>query len=95
MKKLRALGAMILAGVLVIPGSFGLTGQVFAQERTKQLTDEEYQKLQQKRQEEWQTQEDIAKRQENTGQRLQDAQKRRQDALKRQKAAEQGLKDQK
>ncbi|MFA5110551.1 MAG: hypothetical protein WC443_04010 [Desulfobaccales bacterium] len=93
MKKLTAVGAIILAGVLAIPGSLGLTSPVYAQQGSKQLTDEEYQKLQQKRQEQWQTLEDIQKRQENTGQRLQDAEKRRQDALKRQKAAEQGLKE--
>lgn len=93
MHKLMGLGALLLAGVLVMPGNLWLTNCVNAQEGGKQLTDEEYEKLRQKRQEQWQTLEDIQKRQDNTGERLQEAVKRRQDAAKRQKAAEQKLKE--
>jgi len=88
MKKLMGLGALLLAGVLVMPGNL-----VYAQEGSKQLTDEQYEKLKQKRQEQWQTLEDIQKRQENTGARLQEGVKRSQDATKRQKAAEQQMKE--
>ncbi|MGB8993578.1 MAG: hypothetical protein WCD80_16090 [Desulfobaccales bacterium] len=91
--KLMGLGVIFLAGFLVSAANLGPAGRVWAQEGAKPLTDKEYQELQQKRQEQWQTREDIQKRQENTGQRLQEAEKRRQDALKRQKAAEQRLKE--
>ena len=93
MKKLMILGALFLAGVLAMPGNLWLTGCVYAQEGGKQLTDEQYEKLKQKRQEEWQTREDIQKRQDNTGERLQESEKRRQDAEKRQKAAEQDMEE--
>ncbi|MFA4903351.1 MAG: hypothetical protein WC600_11495 [Desulfobaccales bacterium] len=93
MKKLMGLGALWLAGVLAMPGNLWLTGCVYAQEGSKQLTDEQYEQLRQKRQEQWQTLEDIKKRQENTGERLQEGVKRSQDAAKRQKAAEQKLKE--
>jgi len=92
MKKLMGLVALLLAEILVIPGYLGLEGRALAQEGSRQLTDEQYEKLRQKRQEQWQTLEDIQKRQEDTGARLQEAEKRRQDAAKRQKAAEQGIK---
>lgn len=93
MKKLMGLGALLLAGVLVMPGNLWQMGRVYAQEGSKQLTDEQYEQLKQKRQEEWQTREEIQKRQENTGARLQEGVKRSQDAAKRQKAAEQRLKE--
>lgn len=93
MKKLMGLGALLMAAVLLVSGNFGLTGRAFAQEGSKQLTDEQYEKLKLKRQEQWQTLEDIQKRQDNTGERLQEAVKRRQDAERRQKAAEQKLKE--
>ena len=93
MKKLVGLGALLLAGILVIPGYPGLTGRALAQEGSRQLTDEQYEQLKKKRQEQWQTREDIQKRQEDTGARLQEGVKRSQDAAKRQKAAEQRLKE--
>jgi hypothetical protein len=93
MQKLMGWGVILLAAFLLMAGNLGSAGTVGAQEGGKQLTDKEYQELQKKRQEQWQTREDIQKRQENTGQRLQEAEKRRQDALKRQKAAEQRLKE--
>jgi hypothetical protein len=91
--KLMGLGVIFLVGFLVSAANIGPGGRVWAQEGAKPLTDKEYQELQQKRQEQWQTREDIQKRQENTGQRRVDAEKRRQDALKRQKAAEQRLQE--
>jgi hypothetical protein len=92
MKKLMGLGALLLAGILVVPGSLGLTGRALAQEGSKKLTDEQYEQLKKKRQEEWQTREEIDKN-SKTGERLKSGVKHRDDALKRQKAAEQKLKE--
>ena len=91
MKKIMGLGAMLLAGLLVIPGNLGLAGQVLAQSDTKTTEDKQLQDLRQKRQEQWQEREREAKQLEDTGKRKQDAIKRQQDAGKRQKAAEQNL----
>jgi phosphatidate phosphatase PAH1 len=91
MKKIMGLGAMLLAGLLVIPGNLGLAGQVLAQSDTQ--TDKQLQELRQKRQEQWEEREREAKQLENTGQRKQDAVKRQQDAGQRQKAAEQRLRE--
>jgi hypothetical protein len=85
MKKLMGLGALLLAGFLVIPGNLGLAGQVLAQSNP-QTTEE----LRQKRLETLQEQEREAAQEQNTGKRQQDAVKRQQDAIKRQKAIEQG-----
>jgi hypothetical protein len=90
MKKMMGLSAIFLAGFLVIPGNLWLTGRVYAQEGSKPLTEEQYQELEKKRQEQWQTLQDIQKRQEDTGTRRQESDQRQQDAIKRQKAAEQG-----
>jgi hypothetical protein len=92
MKKLMGIGALLLAGILVVPGNLGLTGRALAQEGSKQLTDEQYEQLKQKRQEEWQTREDIQKN-STTAERLKSGVKHRDDALKRQKAAERQLKE--
>jgi len=92
MKKLTGIAALWIASILVVPGNLGLAGQVFAQEGSKQLTDEQYEKLKQKRQEQWQTQEQIDK-DSKTGERLKNGVKHRDDALKRQKAAEQRMKE--
>ena len=94
MKKINGLVALILAGLLVIPGTFGPASQACAQEGSKPLTEQQYRELQQKRQEQWETLEQIQKRQEDTGGRLQDAVKRRQDAEKRQRDAERKLPEQ-
>ena len=67
MKKFKGLGAMLLAGFLVIPGNLGLASQVLAQSDTQ--TDKQLQDVRQKRQETLQEQEREAKQQENTGQR--------------------------
>jgi hypothetical protein len=91
MKKIMGLGAMFLAGLLVIPGNLWLASQVLAQSHAQTIEDKQQQELRQKRQEEWQERERQEKRQQNTGQRRQDAIKRQQDAGNRQKAAEQRL----
>jgi len=85
MKKIMGLGAMLLAGLLVIPGNLGLAGQVLAQSDAQTAEDKNLQELRQKRQEQWQERE----RQVKPGERRQDAIKRQQDAGQRQKAAEQ------
>jgi hypothetical protein len=89
MKKIMGLGAMLLAGLLVIPGNLWLASQVLAQSDSKTIEDKQLQELRQKRQEEWQEHE----REVKPGKRRQDAIKRRQDAIKRQQAAEQRLRE--
>jgi hypothetical protein len=93
MKKPVKLGAMLLSGFLLIPGNLVCADPLYAQGGAKPLTDQQYQELQKKRQEQWQYEEQDQKRRGDTGQRLQDAQKRQKDAAKRQKAAEQGLRE--
>jgi len=85
MKKIMGLGAMLLAGLLVIPGNLWLASQVLAQSDAKTIEDQQLQELRQRRQEERQERERV----EKPGERRQDAIKRQQDASKRQKAAEQ------
>ena len=85
MKKIKGLGAMLLAGLLVIPGNLWLASQVLAQSDAKTTEDQQLQELRQKRQEERQERERV----ETPGERQQNAIKRQQDAVKRQKAAEQ------
>jgi hypothetical protein len=93
MKKIMGWGAMLLAGLLVIPGNLGLAGQVLAQTGTKTTEDKQMQDLRQKRQEQWEEREREAKQLENSGKRQQDAVKRQQDAGQRQKAAEQQMRE--
>ncbi len=93
MKKRNGLAVVILAGLLVIPGTFGSASQACAQEGSKPLTEQQYRELQQKRQEQWETLEQIQKRQEDTGARLEEGVKRRQDAEKRQRDAERKLQE--
>jgi hypothetical protein len=93
MKKIMGLGAMLLAGLLVIPGNLGLAGQVLAQTNTQTTEDKQMQDLRQKRQEQWEEREREAKQLENSGKRKQDAVKRQQDAGQRQKAAEQRMRE--
>jgi len=92
MKKIKGLGAMLLVGLLVIPGNLGLAGQVLAQGDAK-TEDKQLQELRQKRQEQREELEREAKQLENTGKRKQDAVKRQQDAGQRQKAAEQRMQE--
>ncbi|MBM4293313.1 MAG: hypothetical protein FJ126_00185 [Deltaproteobacteria bacterium] len=93
MKKLMGIRAMLLAGLLVIPGNFGLAGRVLAQSDSGAIGDKQMQELRQKREEQWQDQERRRQKMEDTGKRQQDATKRQQDAVKRQKAAEQRLRE--
>ena len=93
MKKRNGLMVVILAGLLVIPATFGPASQALAQEGSKPLTEEQYQELQKKRQEQWETLEQIQKRQEDTGGRLEEGVKRRQDAEKRQRDAERKMQE--
>ncbi len=93
MKKILGLGAMLLAGLLVIPGNLGLASQVLAQSDAKTIEDKQQQELQQKRQEQWQEREQREKKMQDSGKRRQDAIKRQQDAGQRQKAAEQRLRE--
>jgi len=85
MKKIMGLGAMLLAGFLVIPGNLGVASPVLAQSNP-QTTEE----LRQKRLKTLQEQEREAAQEQNVGKRQQDALKRQQDAIKRQKAIEPG-----
>jgi hypothetical protein len=93
MKKIMGLGAVLLAGLLVIPGNLGLAGQVLAQSDVKTTEDKQLQELRQKRQEQREELEREAKQLEDTGKRKQDAVKRQQDAGQRQKAAEQSMRE--
>jgi hypothetical protein len=86
MKKIMGLGAMLLAGFLVIPGNLWLGSQVLAQSEAQRVEGKQQQELRQKRQEEWQDRERQEKKLQNTGQ-------RRQDAVQRQKAAERRLRE--
>ncbi len=78
MKKIKGLGALLLAGLLVIPGNLGLASEVLAQSEAQKIEDQQLQELRQRRQEERRERERVVTPGE-----------RRQDANKRQKAAEQ------
>jgi septal ring factor EnvC (AmiA/AmiB activator) len=93
MKKLVGLVAILLAGVLLSSGNGWFGTRVSAQSAPEKLTDQQYQELQKKRQEQWDNLERIQQRQENVGQRKQEAEKRQKDAAKRQKQAESALED--
>ncbi len=81
--------AVILAGLLAIPGLSWFGDRAYAQ--SSQMTETERQELEKKYQEQWDFLEKLDKRMENTGQRLEDAVKRREDAEKRQREAERRL----
>jgi hypothetical protein len=89
MKKIMGLGAMLLAGLLVIPGSLWLASPALAQSEAQTSKDQQLQELRQRRQEERLERERV----ETPAERQQDAVKHQQDALKRQKAAEQRLRE--
>ncbi|MCX5893797.1 MAG: hypothetical protein NTW80_12670 [Deltaproteobacteria bacterium] len=89
MKKIMGLGALLLAGLLVIPGNLGLAGQALAQSAAQTREDQQLQELRQQRQEAWRERERVV----TPGERRQDAIKHQQDAVKRQKAAEQRLRE--
>jgi len=84
MKKIMGLGALLLTGLLVIPGNLWLASPVLAQSDAQKIEDQQLQELRQRRQEERRERERV----ETPGERRQDALKRQQDASKRQKAAE-------
>jgi hypothetical protein len=86
MKKIMGLGALLLAGLLAIPGNLWLASQVLAQSDTKTMEDKQLQDLRQERQETLQEQEREAKPPQDTG-------KGNQDAIKRQKAADPQFQD--
>ena len=92
MKKIMGLGAILLAGLLVIPGNLWLASQVLAQSDSKTIEDKQLQEERQKRLEKWQERDEEGKEQ-SAGQRRQDAIKRQQDAGQRQKAADQRLRE--
>jgi vacuolar-type H+-ATPase subunit I/STV1 len=89
MKTSLGLGALLLAGLLVIPGNLWLASQVLAQSEAQTTEDQQLQELRRKRQEERRERERVV----TPGERRQDAIKRQQDAVKRQKAAEQRLRE--
>ena len=75
MKKSMGLGALLLAGLLVIPGNLWLPGQALAQSGSKTITEKQYQELQRKRQEEYEYLE-KKKQKQHPALRYQDASKR-------------------
>ena len=92
MKKIMGLGAMLVAGLLVIPGNLWFARQVLAQSDTKTIDDRQREESRQKRLEEWQER-DQEGRQQSAGQRRQDAIDRQRDANQRQKAAERRMRE--
>jgi len=93
MKKVVGLGAIFLAGLVAMPGNAWLASRVYAQSGSEKLSEEQYQELQRKRQEQWNDLEQQQKRQENIGQRRQEAEKRKLDAEKRQREVERQLQE--
>ena len=93
MKKISGLGAIFLAGLLMIPGNAGLASRVYAQSGSEKLSDKQYQELQQKRQEQWDDRERQQQRQDNIGQRRQEGETRQKDAEKRQWEADRDLEE--
>jgi hypothetical protein len=89
MRKIMGLGALLLAGLLVIPGNLRLANQALAQSAGQATEDQELDEFRQRRQEERRERERVV----TPGERRQDAFKRQQDAVKRQKAAEQRLRE--
>jgi hypothetical protein len=92
MKKILGLAAILLAGLLAIPGNLWEASQVLAQSQAPALTDKQYQELQRKRQEEWEYLDQKEKKQ-HPGVRRPEAVKRQEDALKRQKEAERRMRE--
>ena len=92
MKKIMGLKAILLAGLLVIPGNLWLASQVLAQSQGPTSEEQRQQQLQQKRQEEWEYLDQKEKKQ-HPALRYQEAIKRQQDAIKRQKDAEKRLRE--
>ena len=93
MKKIGGLGVLLVAGLLLIPGHGWLASRAWAQGGAEKLSEQQYQELQKKRQEQWDDLEQIQKRQDNIGQRRQEAEQRQRDAEKRQREAERRLRE--
>jgi hypothetical protein len=93
MKKSTAVSMIVLAGFLLLGLDSGLAPRVYAQSGGKQLTDQEWQEIQKKRQKEWEDSEKEDQRRSNTYQRRQDAQQRQRDAEKRQRDAEKKMQE--
>ena len=93
MKKIGGLGALFVAGLLLIPGHGWLASRAWAQGGAEKLSEQQYQELQKKRQEQWDDRVRMQQRQDNIGQRRQEAEKRQRDAEKRQREAERRLKE--
>ncbi len=92
MKKIMGSGALLLAGLLVIPGQLWLGSQVLAQSQEPTTEEQRQQQLQQKRQEEWEYL-DQKEKTRHPGIRYPKAIQRQEDAIKRQKDAEQRLRE--
>jgi hypothetical protein len=86
MKKTMGLGALLLAGLLAIPGNLWLASQVLAQSDTKTMEDKQLQDLRQNRQETLPEKEREAKPPQDTG-------KGGEDAITRQKTADPQFQD--
>jgi hypothetical protein len=84
MRLIMGLGAVLLAGLLVVPGNLWPASQVLAQSEAQTIEDQQLQELRRKRQEQRRERERVV----TPGERRQDALKRQEDASKRQKAAE-------
>jgi hypothetical protein len=93
MKKLIGVGALLLAGLLLMSGTGWLATRASAQSGPGKLSDQEWQELQQKRQKEWEDSEKADKRRENTYQRRKEAEQRQRDAEKRQREVERQLQE--
>jgi septal ring factor EnvC (AmiA/AmiB activator) len=93
MKQAVRLGVVSLAVMLAMPVNTWLANRVYAQSGSEKLSEQQYQELQQKRQEQWNDLERRQQRQDNIGQRRQEGEKRQQDAEKRQREAERRLRE--
>jgi hypothetical protein len=83
MKTIGGLGIMLVGGLLLIPGHGWLAGRAWAQSGSEKLSEQQYQELQKKRQEQWDDRERMQKRQDNIGQRRLEAEKRQREAERR------------
>ena len=92
MKKMNALAAIILTGLLLIPGQLLDGSRAWAQSGSR-LSEQQRRELEQKHQEQWDYLERLDKHQENTGERLQEAEKHRRDAERRQQEAERQMRE--
>ena len=92
MKKMTGLGALILAGLLVIPALPGNGSRAYAQSGSG-MSERERRELEKKYQEQWDYLERLDKHQESTYERMEEAVKHREDAARRQREAERRLRE--